>query len=110
MELLVWFGAPFVVAAALAGALARSWLRLFLLLALGALIGAGLFLAAYAAAPGEYDGCDCELFWGRWWEPDFVGYLLGAGFVFWLLGVAVGSFTNLLWRTAQEGSAARRQP
>jgi hypothetical protein len=111
MEFLVWFGAPFVVAAALAGVLARSWVRFFLLLALGAVIGAGLFLAAYAAAPTEYDGCsDCELFWSRWWEPAFVGVLVGVGYFFWLFGVAVGSFANLLWRTPQDGHADPRQP
>ena len=82
MELLVWFGAPFVVGAAFSGWLARSW-RFCLMLALGGVIGASLFFAAYLAAPTEYEGCsDCELFWGRWWEPTFAGSFIAIGYFF----------------------------
>jgi len=108
MWTLLWLGGPFLVAAVLAAALACSWLRAYVLLGLGIVIGAGFVLAVYLHAPTHYNGCeDCEQSFGRWWEPAFIVTLAAIGYFFWLLGIGVGAFVNLLVRSAREGDAGR---
>ncbi len=105
METLVWLGAPFLVGAVVATFLASSWLRAYLVLGLGLLVAGGVFLYAYLVAPTHYDGCECELWGGRWWDPSLFATILGIGYFFWLLGVALGAFFNVLRRTANESRA-----
>src|SRR6266852_5804852 len=106
MFLLVWFGGPFLLATILAAVLAKSWLRAYLLFALGLLIGFGFVLAAYLRAPTHFNGCeDCEQSFGRWWEPNFIIILAGVGYFFWMLGIGLGAFLNVLARSARSGDA-----
>jgi hypothetical protein len=108
MDVLIWLGTPLLVGAILSTFLAGSWLRAYVLFGLGVLIAGGVFLYAYLVAPTQYNGCECNQVWGRWWDPALVAVIVGIGFFFWLLGVALGAFLNALWRTANGARANER--
>jgi hypothetical protein len=69
--------------------------RLVFLVALGASLAFTLLAIAYLSAPTASEqrpGCsDCYVYWGRWWEPGFVLFIVAANFVAWLVGASVGS-------------------
>ena len=99
MLFVVWLGVPFLLALAVSAVFCAST-RLGALWAtlIGVALAFGFVLWAYLGAPTTYDGGETELFLGRYWEPQFVGFLAVGGFVSWLVGVAVGAgISALLW-------------
>jgi hypothetical protein len=90
----IWLG-EFVLGPVLGAAFARGMLRTYALFGLGLLIGFLVLLAAYLTAAPDFahsNGCsDCQMFLGRWWEPEFVAFVAGFGFLVFLLGIGVGT-------------------
>jgi hypothetical protein len=56
----------------------------------GLVTAVGFLLDAYFSASASYQCYDCELYLGRYWEPQFVFSILFYLYVFWLVGVAGG--------------------
>jgi len=93
----ILFAAPFLAAAVLGVAFARSRRDAYVLFALGALIGLGLFFAAYLTAPQHSAACSgCEEHWGRSWQPPVAAFLVAVGYLLWLLGIGVGASLHRL--------------
>lgn len=105
MWVLVWLGSPFLVGGLLGAAFARGRWSTGAVVAVGVGLGFGVVLWAYFAAPpssAPYNGCsDCENYLGRWWEPNFVIFLVVVGYLFWLFGVGAGVGTRRLLRRAR---------
>ena len=109
MFVVVWLGAPFVAAAILRAAFARSWRRTLAIFGIGALLGVLVFFHAYLAAPRDFahrNCSDCEELWGRWWEPRFVLFVVVIGYFSWLLGTCAGAF--LRWLLAPTAASGRQ--
>jgi hypothetical protein len=100
-------GAPFLVAVLLGTALARDWVRTIVLMGVGLLVGLAFVLYFYYSAPVDYqhdlNGCsDCAEYLGRWWEPGFAFFLVGIGYLSWLVGIGVGALLNALLRSSKK--------
>jgi hypothetical protein len=110
MWVLEWLGTPFIVGALVGAAFARAYWSTAAAAALGLGLGFGLVLWAYYSAPlrsAPYNGCsDCENYLGRWWEPNFVIFLVVVGYFFWLLGIGAGIGIRRLVRSAREAAKA----
>ena len=106
MWVLTWLGTPFIVGALIGAAFARGHWSTGTAAALGVGLGFGLVLWAYYSAPlssAPYNGCsDCENYLGRWWEPNFVIFIVVIGYFFWLLGIGAGVGLRRLMRTVRE--------
>lgn len=88
----VWFFVPFLSGLGLT-VLLHVWLRRGGLWAAltGVVLAVSVVLLAYFSAPRTYpQGTETELYLGRYWEPQFVGFIVAGGFVFWLMGVGAG--------------------
>jgi uncharacterized membrane protein len=95
-----WLGA-LILGAVLGAAFARRAARVYGLFGLGLLIAFLFVLAVYLSAPPDFQhdssGCShCEQYWGRWWEPSFVFFLAGVGYLSYLLGIGVGAGVRAL--------------
>jgi hypothetical protein len=105
----VWSCAPFLAGLVLTVALRARKAPLAALWAalVGVAIGIGFFLDVLFSSPltsDPYNGCsDCESYLGHWWEPKFVGVIIGGAFVFWMLGVGVGTAVTAWQRAAARG-------
>ena len=98
LEALV-FGLPVLLGAVLGAVFARSFWRTYAVLGLGLLIGLGLVLWAYLSSPPDAlhaTGAEGEQFLGRYWEPEWVFFGVGIGYLLYLVGVGVGAFTREL--------------
>lgn len=74
-------------------AFARGWRTVYGLFGLGLVLGFLVVLVAYLTADSNSIGCsDCELFLGRWWEPEFVGFVVAIGYLLYLVGIGMGAF------------------
>ena len=72
----------------------RTGRRVGLLVLLGiGLAAAWILLAYFSANPSDQrPACsDCGVYLGRWWEPGFVLFIVGANLVAWIVGVLVGA-------------------
>lgn len=93
------FGLPFILGAVLGGGFGRTWSRVYVLFALGLLLGFGFVAAAYLTAPPDYqhsNGTDGEEYLGRWWDPSWVVMLSALGYVTWFVGVGLGAGVRVL--------------
>lgn len=102
MWVFVWLGLPFIIGALIGAAIARSWRGAAAAAVLGLAIAFGLVLWVYFSSPTVYDGCECNLVLGRWWEPQFVLAIVGIGYVCWLIGVGVGAGVRRVVRGVPE--------
>jgi hypothetical protein len=105
MWVLAWLGLPFIVGALIGTVFARGYWSTAAAAALGAGLGFGIVLWVYYSAPlssAPYNGCsDCENYLGRWWEPNFVIFIVVIGYFFWLLGIGAGVGVRRLVRSAR---------
>jgi hypothetical protein len=105
MLVLVWLGLPFIVGALIGAVFARGRWSAAAAAALGIGLGFSIVLWAYYSAPpssAPYNGCsDCENYLGRWWEPNFVIFMVAIGYIFWLFGIAAGVWVRRLVRRAR---------
>jgi hypothetical protein len=104
---LIWLAGPFLLATVLAFARGNSWVRTYAIFGVGVILAVGFVVAVYLGAPPDYqhshsDG-DGEMFLGRWWEPDWIFFVAGIGYVCWILGVGVGVFGRLVTRPSRSG-------
>jgi hypothetical protein len=110
MWVLAWLGSPFIVGALVGAAVARGRWTTAAAAGLGVGLAFGVVLWAYYSAPpssAPYNGCsDCGNYLGRWWEPNFVMFLLVVGYFFWVLGIGAGAGVRSLVRRARETAKA----
>jgi hypothetical protein len=105
----VWMGGPFLCAAVLGAAFARGWWRTYALFGLGLLLGLAFIFLGYLSGSKDPGDCsDCEKYWGRWWEPQFVSALAGVGYFFWLIGIGAGAFFRVIITSARKRPPAAR--
>ena len=72
----IWLGG-LALGIILGWAFARGWRTVYSLFGLGLVLGFLVVLVAYLTADSNPNSCsDCELFLGRWWEPEFVGFVV----------------------------------
>jgi hypothetical protein len=91
----LFFGLPLLLGAVLGAVFPKA----YPLLGLGLLIGMGVVVWAYLASPPDAlhaNGTEGEQFLGRYWEPGWVFFVVGVGYVLYLVGVGVGAFTREL--------------
>lgn len=72
----------------------RTRRRIAVLITLGAVLAFSWLLVVYfSAAPAdESPHCsDCYVYLGRWWEPGFALFIIGANLAAWLAGVLLGA-------------------
>jgi hypothetical protein len=91
---LIWLGGPAVVAALLKIVTKVRWARAYIVFGIGVALAVAFVLAAYLRAPPDYQhsqgGSDGQMFLERWWEPQFVAFLVVIAYLFWILGVGAG--------------------
>ncbi len=108
MFALIWLAAPAATGMLLTLLAPRRFRRLRTLLAFGLVVAIAVFFAAFLTAPPDYrhsqGDSDGEMFWGRWWEPTFVLFLVVVGALCWTCGTAAG----LLVHAARARSRQRR--
>ena len=106
MWVLLWLGPPFVVGALIGALFARGRWSTAAAAALGLGLGFGVVVWAYYSAPpssAPYNGCsDCENYLGRWWEPNFVIFVVVIGYLFWLFGMGAGAWVRGLVRRTRQ--------
>ena len=106
MWVLGWLGPPFTVGALIGAAFARGRRSTAAAVALGMGLGFEVVLWAYFTSPpsaAPYNGCsDCKNYVGRWWEPDFVAFIVVIGYFFWLFGIGAGIGVRGLVRRIRE--------
>jgi hypothetical protein len=97
----IWLGG-LVLGIVLGWAFARGWRSVYGAFGLGLVIGFLIVLIAYLTAAPDYahsNGCsDCEFFLGRWWEPQFVLFVVAIGYLLYLVGIGVGAFVREIVR------------
>ena len=108
MWVLIWLGLPFIVGALVGATFVRGLRSTSAGVILGLLIGFGVVLWAYYSSPTTYDGCECNLILGRWWEPAFVIFIVAIGYFFWLLGIGAGVGVRSLVRRARDAAESRK--
>ena len=100
MLVIVWLGAPAVLAAVLTALTPHRSRRVVPLLLVGVALGVALFVFAYLNAPPDFQhsqgDSDGELFWGRWWEPGFTLFAILFAYVSWALGIVVAVAADLV--------------
>ena len=110
MWVLSWLGTPFTVGALIGAVFARGRWSTAAAAAFGIALGFGLVLWAYYSAPpssAPYNGCsDCENYLGRWWEPNFVIFIVVIGYLFWLFGIGAVVWVRRLVRRSREAPEA----
>ena len=80
-------------------AFARGWRGVYGLFGLGLVLSFLLVLVAYLTADSNSTNCsDCELLLGRWWEPEFVVFVVAIGYLLYLVGIGVGAFVREIVR------------
>ena len=94
MFALIWLGGPAVVAALLTIVTKVRWGRAYIVFGIGVALAVAFVLAAYLRAPPDWQhsqgDSDGRMFLGRWWEPQFVAFLVVIAYMFWVLGVGAG--------------------
>jgi hypothetical protein len=94
----IWLGG-LVLGIILGWAFARGWRSVYGAFGLGLVLGFLIVLAAYLTADADSKSCsDCERFLGRWWEPQFVLFVVAIGYVLYLVGIGLGAFCRELIR------------
>jgi uncharacterized membrane protein len=97
----IWLGG-LVLGSVLGWAFARGWRTVYGLFGLGLVLGFLIVLVAYLSADTDSNGCsDCELFLGRWWEPQFVLFVVAIGYLFYLVGIGLGAFVREIVRASR---------
>jgi hypothetical protein len=97
----IWLGG-LVLGVILGWAFARGWRSVYSVFGLGLVLGFLIVLLAYLTADSDANGCsDCELFLGRWWEPEFVVFLFAIGYVLYLVGIGLGVFAREVVRAVR---------
>lgn len=96
MFALIWLGGPAALAALLTIVMRARWSRAHVVVfGIGVALAVGFVLLAYLQAPPDYEhsggDSDGEMFLGRWWEPQFVAFLVFVGYVFWASASAPAS-------------------
>jgi len=107
---LIWLAGPFLLAAVLAFLAGNGWIRTYAVLGVGLLLAFGFVAAVYLGAPPDYQHSqgdeDGRMFLGRWWEPDWITFVAGLGYVSWMVGVGLGAFVRVFVRPAHSREAA----
>ena len=96
MDLVLFVAVPLLVALALGYAL-----RFWLVLAIGVVLGFAFLLAAYFGSPKERVGSDSGEFFGRWWEPFLVIFLIVIALIGWAAGAGAGHGLRRLRRNSE---------
>jgi hypothetical protein len=94
MLVLIWLAAPATVAALLALITRVRWERAYILFGVGIALAIGYVLLVYLHAPLDYQHSqgddDGQMYWGRWWEPQWTSFVAIVGYVSWAMGTVVG--------------------
>ena len=102
MWVLALLGSPFIVGAVIGAAFARGRWSTVAVAAIGVVLGFGIVLHEYYSSSTTYDGCECENYLGRWWEPSYTIPLVVIAYLFWLFGIAAGVGVRGLVRRVRE--------
>ena len=102
MWVLALLGSPFIVGALIGAAFARGRWSTVAVAAIGVVLGFGIVLHEYYSSSTTYDGCECENYLGRWWEPSYTIPLVVIAYLFWLFGIAAGVGVRGLVRRVRE--------
>jgi hypothetical protein len=93
----IWLGG-LILGIVVGGGAIRGWRSFYGVLGLGLVLGFAIVLVAYLTSARDYahsNGCsECELFLGRWWEPQFVVFVVAIGYVLYLVGIGVGALVR----------------
>jgi hypothetical protein len=110
---LIWLGAPFSVAVLLSYAIGVGSGAAYKAFAVGLVLAFAFVLVVYLRAPPDYQHShgdeDGQMFLGRWWEPNFVFFLIGVAYLSWALGVLVGLLVRILVGPTQKKGVGREE-
>ena len=111
MFVLIWLAGPFLLAAVLAFLAGTGWIRTYAVLAFGLLLAFGFVVAVYLGSPPDYQHSqgdeDGKMFLGRWWEPGWIMFVAGIGYVSWIVGVGLVAFSRVIVSPDRSSKAAR---
>jgi hypothetical protein len=89
-----------LTAAVLAFLAGTGWARTYGVLCVGVIVAVGFVVAVYLGSPADYQHSqgdeDGEMFLGRWWEPGWIMFVAGVGYVSWIVGVGLGVFVRII--------------
>jgi len=87
-----------------------GWIRTYVVFGVGVIVACGFVVAVYLGSPHDYQHSqgdeDGEMFLGRWWEPAWIMFVAGVGYVSWIVGVGLGTFVRLIVSPARSSEAA----